>query len=120
MTPFHLAYDPVFDCYYITEVGLITAEDALEIFEVLKADQHYLKAKRVVADVRRSRTNIGPGDLVRLAKNAPRNPDKFVAIVMENGLLVGVYKQLIKLLRTEARTRFFNSMDEAMRWMETV
>lgn len=120
MTPYHLAYDPVFDCYYITEVGLITADDAVEIFEILKADKHYQRAKRVVADVRRSRTNIGPTDLARLIKHAPRNPEKFVAIVMDNGLLVGVYKQLIKLLRTEARTRFFNSMDEAMRWMETV
>jgi hypothetical protein len=120
MTPFHIVYDPHRGWYCITEVGLITLEDILEIFEVMRNDTNYWNATAVLADVRRARTTIGLRDAKTIAQQAPRHPsNRRVAVVARPGILAGLHKRVSELIDRNGSLRVFYEMEDAAAWLES-
>lgn len=121
MTPFHRVYDSTIDCYRITEVGLVTSAETLELFELLREDVNKAQARSVLVDASQARTNISLLDIPSLVKHAPLGPaEQKTAVVLRPGFLAGLHIAFINLMGQADNIRVFYTVSDALAWLEVI
>jgi hypothetical protein len=117
MTPYHVVYDPVLDCYFVTEVGTISYADATQLLELLRCDQNYHRASRILSDVRRARLEMSPEERQDVFSRLVPAPQARVAVVVTPGVQYGAYQQ-VKVAFPQVTIEIFTDLAEARRWLK--
>lgn len=117
VTPYHIVYDPELNCYFLTEVGTLTYEDALALVQHQADDPNYLKATRMLCDVRLSRIVMSPEEREDIRRRLVPAPHARVAIVVNPGVQYGAYKLVQAEYDATVDIEIFTDMFDARDWL---